>query len=115
MNLTSLTKNGCLLMVVATLLVTSAAADTPAFTLGTGSGAAPRSFDGTRGWQFGVHTFGPNTIAITQLGIFDSGGDGLLNPHQIGLWRIEGGGSQGALTLLASVTVPAGTGAPLVD
>src|SRR5437899_2348930 len=55
------------------------------FTLGTVSTNQPPSFTGTRGWGFS-HDGGNAYIAITALGVFDSGGDGLVNSHQIGLW-----------------------------
>jgi hypothetical protein len=91
-------------------LASQAQGDTPAFLLGSVLPTQPSSFTGTKGWQFGIQPFGPGgtprTIVFTQLGVFDDGGDGLVNSHQIGLWRDDG-------TLLASTTVPAGTAAPL--
>ena len=99
-------KLGCLFAITAIAsLVTAAQADTPAFTLGSVVQTQPTAFEGTRGWGF--HP-GLTTFAITQLGVFDDGGDGLVNSHQIGLWSPEG-------TLLASATIPAGTEAPLID
>jgi hypothetical protein len=90
------------------LVLTARAQDTPALILGDVWSTQPSSFTGTKGWQFGIGPLGlTNTIAITQLGVFDEGGDGLVNSHQIGLWRNNG-------TLLASATVPAGTEAQLV-
>jgi hypothetical protein len=72
----------------------------------------PSSFTGSRGWRFGRLGVGnTNDILITQLGVFDSGGDGLINPHQIGLWRRDDNLSG---TLLVSATVPAGTDAALI-
>jgi hypothetical protein len=47
-------------------------------------------------------------MAITQLGVFDADGNGLVNPHAVGLWADDG-------TLLGSTTIPAGIAAPLVD
>ena len=82
-------------------------ADTPIITSVFSSTNQPPSFTGTKGWSFFNYGL-ENAVSITQLGVFDSGGDGLANPHQIGLWRLNG-------TLLASATVPAGTAAPLVD
>ena len=88
-------------------LATSIYADTPAFPWTGAYAVVPESFTGSRGWY--LYHVGTNAmIAITQLGVFDSGGDGLVNSHQVGLWKPDG-------TLLASVTVPAGTAAPLVD
>jgi len=94
----------------ATIFVSSACADTPAFVLESVTSNPPSSFTGTRGWQFGL--LPTDDILITQLGVFDSGGDGLANPHEIGLWRDDPGHLTG--TLLASATVPAGTDAPLI-
>src|SRR6266850_5379498 len=112
MNLKWTIKCGCLLAIGATfLLVITTQADTPAFTLGVVSPNPPSSFTGTRGWQFERRGAGID-IFITQLGVFDSGGDGLINPHEIGLWRQEAGGSS---TLFVSATVPAGTAASLID
>ena len=107
MNLTSPFEASCLLASAAAyLLVAPAQAATPAFAGGGFTTEQPPSFTGTRGWSF---YNGPNNpIAITQLGVFDSGGDGLATSHQIGLWATDG-------TLLASIMVPAGTVAPLVD
>jgi hypothetical protein len=71
------------------------------------SSESPPSFTGTRGW--GVRNLSPtSTIAITKLGVLDNNGDGLVNSHQIGLWRLDG-------TLIVSATVPAGIAAPLID
>jgi hypothetical protein len=102
-----MTKCGCFLTTAAAyLFVNSANADTPGFAGGGFTTEQPASFTGTKGWSF---YNGPNNpIAITQLGIFDSGGDGLASSHQIGLWATDG-------TLLASAIVPAGLLAPLVD
>ena len=66
-----------------------AQADTPAFALlaGTNSGA---SFEGTQGWSFGYGAIAHGQqIAITQLGLYDSGGDGLVNAHQVGFWSSD--------------------------
>jgi hypothetical protein len=92
------------------LLATTAHADTPAFVLGAVLTNRPISFTGSRGWQFG-RAGGDYDIFITQLGVFDNGGDGLVNSLEVGLW--QAGNVTG--TLLASATVPAGTLAPLAD
>ncbi len=110
MNTMLFIKCGYLLVIGATAFTTQIRADTPAFTLGTVSTIPPSSFTGTRGWEFG-RLGTPNDILITQLGVFDSGGDGLINPHAIGLWRAIDNLSG---TLLASATVPAGTEAPIL-
>lgn len=57
----------------------------------------------TVGWQF---TVGGTPLQVTQLGLFDSGSDGLLASHQVGIWNSSG-------TLLSSATVKAGTASPL--
>jgi len=100
-------KSWCLCSAPAMLgLVMPIQADTPAFSSGGSTAEQPQSFEGTRGWSF---YNGPNSpITITQLGVFDGGGDGLANSHQIGLWNTDG-------TLLVSATVPAGTIGTLVD
>src|SRR5689334_21008214 len=68
----------------------------------------------TEGCSF---TVGTQPVAVTRLGLLDlhftpgvgfvSGG-GLFEAHQVGLWTSTG-------TLLGSVTVPAGTAAPVVN
>jgi len=49
-----------------------------------------------------------DTPSVNYLGYFDRNGDGLVNSHAVSLW-------DGANSLVASVIVPAGTSAPLVD
>ncbi|MBP6815881.1 MAG: PEP-CTERM sorting domain-containing protein [Burkholderiaceae bacterium] len=71
----------------------------------TGSGLTGAGADTTRGYGFTVT--GSNLVAA-QLGVWDEGGDGLAESHQVGLWNSTG-------TLLASVTVGSGTSAALVD
>ncbi|MEY2409783.1 MAG: hypothetical protein QOF48_2453 [Verrucomicrobiota bacterium] len=81
-------------------------AATPAFEIGNIGPNSALSFTGSRGWGF---FNGPNSpIVITELGVFDSGADGLINSHEVGLWTTDG-------TLLASGIVPSGTAAPLID
>jgi hypothetical protein len=46
-------------------------------------------------------------ITITHLGLIDDGSDGMSAAHAVGVWTNAG-------TLLASATVPAGTGGTLV-
>jgi hypothetical protein len=69
------------------------------FTGGTISSDS-RSFTG--GWQFS--TSGP--LAVTALGIWDAGNNGLAETHQVGIWNSSG-------ALLVSSTVPSGTGGTL--
>jgi hypothetical protein len=79
----------------------------PAFEL---AGTEPRQLpqmDGTLGWNLNV-----GNIEITQLGVFDEGGDGLARPHAVGLWVGSGDRQR---ELLASVVIPAGTEAPLIN
>ena len=85
-------------------------ADTPAFSSGGSRTNQPPSFTGTKGWAFvnSSPSSSGNYLAITQLGVFDTLGDGLANAHAIGIWSANG-------TLLASTTIPAGTVATLVD
>ena len=85
-------------------------ADSPAFPSGGYRTNQPPSFTGTKGWSFVNYGSGSsdNSLAITQLGVFDTLGDGLANAHAIGIWSANG-------TLLASTTIPAGTVASLVD
>ena len=85
-------------------------ADTPAFASGGSRTNQPPSFTGTKGWAFGntSPSSSGNYLAITQLGVFDTLGDGLANAHAVGIWSADG-------TLLASTTIPAGTSAALVD
>jgi hypothetical protein len=112
MRVNKLTKLVCRSLVIGglTLPATALIADTPAFVLGEVLSSQPASFTGTRGWQFerGGDSY---DIFVTQLGVFDSGGDGLVNSHQVGLWRNDPDNRTG--TLLASATVPAGTAALL--
>ncbi len=53
------------------------------------TGGSPLTFgaDATVGWKFTV----TSTITIEGLGIFDVGGNGLAESHQIGLWTSSGG------------------------
>ena len=67
----------------------------------TGNGVAgvdPNPF--TVGWAVDVVT----AVRVTALGVWDEDSNGLLVSHPVGLWTGTG-------TLLASTTVPAGTGA----
>ena len=75
-------------------------------TAGITFGATPSAFNSgnfaTRGWEFGVS----QSIQVTALGLYDEGGNGFSNSHQIGLWNSSS-------TLLASMVMPTGTTAIL--
>ena len=60
--------------------------------------------DGTVGWQFDVLS----DLILTDLGVFDDHGDGLIEPHAVGLWDVDG-------TLVVQTTVPTGAEAILRD
>jgi hypothetical protein len=71
-----------------------------------GSQQGNRSFTGgTVGTRFAV---GSTDILVNALGFEDPGADGLQVSHQVGLWTSGG-------SLLASVTVPSGTGGTFND
>lgn len=72
------------------------------FSDGRNEGASVEA--GVGGWHFRVNS----NITVTKLGCHDWGGDGLRASHPVGVWDMTGGG-----TLLAQVTVSAGTAAPL--
>jgi len=57
----------------------------------------------TRGWRFTVN----EEIQVEELGFWDSGLDGLSQPHPVGIWR------DADQALLTAATVPDGTAAPL--
>ena len=59
----------------------------------------------TSGSIGGAFAMGSNDVVITHLGYFDNGADGLVDSHPVGIF------GRGSGTLLAGVTVPAGTGA----
>lgn len=79
------------------------AQELPALTF-QGEGGNGTSIDSTRGYAFDVSASGG--VFVTGLTVYDQGGNGLAEAHQVGLWNSSG-------LLLASVTVPAGTAAPL--
>jgi hypothetical protein len=56
-----------------------------------------------------TYSYWPN---INYLGYYDNGGNGLANSHEVSLWIVGGAGDPSSTpTLVASVTVPAGTSA----
>ena len=82
----------------------------PNVNLDTGS---QNTWSGTMGEAFATYTTGS---VVTHLGYYDSQGDGLVNSHTVNLFlSTSSGGSGGPSSILASVVVPAGTAAPLVD
>jgi hypothetical protein len=71
-----------------------------AFTFnGIGGGA---TLGGEWGWEFST----ANPITVTELGVWDQGGDGLSGSHQVGIFTTDG-------TLEGSGTVASGTTDPL--
>lgn len=64
----------------------------------------------TQGWKFGVSS----SIVVTNLGVFDDGSDGLGEAHDVGLWSCNSVLCTSG-TLLATATVPGGTGPSLVN
>ncbi|MHC5007812.1 MAG: DUF4082 domain-containing protein [Planctomycetota bacterium] len=68
------------------------------------SGLTAVNFSQSVGWQFNV----TDQISVNGLQWFDDGADGLSTEHEVGIWSPAG-------DLLASVVIPAGTGADLVD
>jgi hypothetical protein len=69
------------------------------------SAGTQNTFVGTAGGVFHTtYSYWPN---INWLGYYDKDGDGLANSHVVSLWD--------GTTIVASVTVPAGTEAPLVN
>ena len=75
----------------------------PALTF-LGQGGNGTGDNTTRGYSFDVSAAGG--VLVTGLTVYDDLGNGLAESHEVGLWDANG-------TLLASVTVPAGTLAPL--
>lgn len=88
---------------VSWLLVASVAEAEPVLTFVGGVIAVPNEAS-TRGWSFDV--VDPRGIRLTHLAMFDYRANGLVEPHEVGVWDAEG-------RLLAAATVPAGVAAPL--
>ena len=96
---------GLLLAVISFCAPGSAAADQPAvtsMTVTTWSDGVSQST--TYGWLFQPSC----DISVTQLGLWDEGGDGLSFAHDIGLW-------DSSHQLLAAATLAAGTDAECID
>src|SRR5262249_3376334 len=79
-------------------VVPSVVAPTASF---SSMGAGPTGLAETIGWQFTP----TSDIAVTHLGFYDSGMDGFVESHTIGIF------STATQQLVASITLPAGTGA----
>lgn len=100
------------LILSALLAQSKSLAETSAFSLQGVSQPSSPVPQGMYGWEFS-----PVENQITQLGVFDVDGDGLANAHQIGLWYNYDylGEPSRPPTFLASVTIPAGTDAQLIN
>src|SRR3954470_15873611 len=81
---------------------------------GTGATAGTNSGNLNIGRQFAVTGTG---ITVRDLGVWDSGGDGLVNAHTVTLFAINSGAGAANATATpvtnGSATVPAATAAPL--
>jgi hypothetical protein len=84
--------------------VQSSRADTVAVTFNDTSGESLGNGPFTLGFQFTVNS----TITVTALGAFDSGLDGLVESHDVGIWLTGG-------ALQTSATVDSGTADPLIN
>ena len=71
----------------------------------TGYDESSTSINTTRGYAFNVTA---ENLVATGLGMWDVGGNGLAQLHQVGLWDPSG-------ALIASTTIPAGTSADLIN
>jgi hypothetical protein len=90
-------------LLLATLVsATSYVSATPIVTFDEGTGTSGANQNQSVGWQFNVLS----SITVNGLSWFDQGANGLFMAHTVGIWDSSG-------TLLASVLVPAGTGAAL--
>lgn len=75
--------------------------------------AGNQGFDGTLGLDFDL----TGTIKVQQLGVFDDGGDGLINPLTVELWQRDNGGTpdvptdDSGVSVLATATINPGEGA----
>lgn len=79
-------------------------AQTSALTFTSGTGSSGLTNNQTVGWQFNV----TSGFTVNALSWYDSGGDGLGQSYQVGIWSPDG-------TLLTSATVPSGTSGSLLD
>lgn len=97
------------LLTIASLLLLLSAGSLSASTIaltGWSEGAAARAAsDQLYGWYFDSAI----DITITSLGVFDQGSDGLLIPHDVGIFRVSD------QVLLVSGTVPGGVAGTLTS
>jgi hypothetical protein len=92
-------------LAVLTVCSVTLRADTVALQSFSGGVPATSGEDELFGWRFNVLT----PITVTQLGVGNEGSDGLAISHDVGIFRVSD------RALLTSATVPAGTGATLVN
>ncbi len=72
----------------------------------TGTQNSNLSSDGVTGWTFTA----TESFNISALGYYDHGQDGFVDPHDIGIWHIDGAVS----TLLATTTITSETSSTLI-
>ncbi len=75
-------------------------------TIGLTTVTDPNNVNNNGDWVLGYSFLVNSSISVVSLGVYDHNSDGLVSSHDVGLWNSSG-------TLLASATVPAGTGATL--
>jgi hypothetical protein len=92
------------LLVLGALMLPAAALSAPILSVSNTVGQTLGNPPFTLGYEFTANT----ALLATDLGFFDSSQNGLVEAHAVGLWDAGG-------TLLASVVIPAGVAAPLVD
>ena len=92
------------LLVAVVLAVMPAAADTLAINFSNTTGEPLSNPPMTLGWAFEVNS----PVNVTWMSFFDSGQDGLVDSHPMGIWDSSG-------TMLVSATVDAGSTNPLHD
>lgn len=85
---------------------TAAGAQAPGYTFDNTE--AQYVVDGPPYFTLGSEFTANSGVTITQLGIFDDLQDGLVDSYPVGLFDSAG-------ALLASATIPSGTGAPLIN
>ena len=88
---------------ILSFVVTFAHADAILNRVTEGSGAVGTISSGTWGYSF---TVGNQSLSLSSLGVYDDFGKGINAAHSVGIWDPVG-------SLLASVTVPAGTSGTL--